>query len=248
MQTGFRNLTSSSSALKLEEIMRAPRPSFPWLQKYKFYSGIQGFYNRARLQRTFHVLSGLVNLDGQVETLRIQMTRSGIEALRFSTASILGTAQEKYRVIPEKLLTKADEKPSVIPYPPMSDVFDVKLAEFYEKAIQDQFSYRDQLCTYTMHNIHGASIVDVKILVNAQRGQPLPKHDYSTESHGLICFVDESKVASANPLKLRAYIESLIMGNNYNMCTVHVTVNVDCTGRRVYGVIFVAKENVWYYS
>jgi len=229
VQLDFRNLVSSSAPSKKIEIVRSPRPSFPWLQKYKFYSGIQGFYNRARLQRTFDVLSGMIDSDGQGESLRNRMTRSGIEALRASAASIFRNAQEKYKVVTESTLAKEDDKSSIIPFLPMSDVFDGKLTQFYESAIHDQFSYLDQLCTYSLHNIHRASIVDVKILVNAKRGEPLPKHDYSTVSYGLICFVDESKVASANPLKLRAYIESLVAGN-YTMCTVQVKVNVDCTG------------------
>eukprot|EP01032_Pedospumella_encystans_P018855 gene18855-21453_t len=170
----------------------------------------------------------MIDSDGQDESLRNHMTRSGIEALRFSASSIFRSAQDKYKVVTENAWVKEDEIMSLAAYTPMSDVLDAKLNQFYESAIHDQFSYLDHLCTFSLHNIHRASIVDVKILVNAKRGEPLPKHDYSTVSYGLICFVDESKVASANPLKLRAYIESLVTGN-YTVCTVQVKVNVDCT-------------------
>ena len=142
VQLGFRNLVSSSvPSNRIAEIVRPPRPSFPWLQKYKFYSGIEGFYNRARLQRTFDILSGMISSDGQDESLRNHMTRSGIEALRFSASSIFRSAQDKYKVVTENTWTKEDETMSLAAYTPMSDVLDGKLNQFYESAIHDQFSY-----------------------------------------------------------------------------------------------------------
>jgi len=143
----------------------------------------------------FDYLCGMVGACTIADSMSGKLVAEGNDAFITATSLIFNQKEDTYT-------TKAVDK---------------RLRSFYENAFQKYLSYGRRTCTYILHKVDRTRITDMKLLLNAQRGVELPRHDFVTRSYGLFCFLDDSKINSANPLKLRHHIEELL--ETYSVCT-----------------------------
>lgn len=185
---------------------------FPWVQRYRHTSGLTNLYDAFRLKNTFEYLWFLVDSCILMDSMGGKLVATSVSAFTKATHFIFeqnrpnDAGQDKIK----------------------SGLLDKKLKYFYANAVQKHLLSEQNNCTYTLHKIDKGRVCDMKLLINAQRGAELPDHDFVTRSYGLFCFLDDSKINSANPLKLRQHIDDLL--GNYAVCTVRVKINLDCTG------------------
>ena len=199
--------------LKVTQVVdTAATPKFPWVQRYKYSSTLTNLYDAFRLKNTFEYMCFMVDTCTLMDSMRGKLIAKGESA--FTSAA---------GVIFNQNIPKNEEKRKI-----EETYLDKKLKYFFANALQKHLSCGQRVINYTLYKVDKTRITDMKLLVNAQRGVELPEHDFVTRSYGLFCFLDDSKINSANPLKLRQHIDGLL--DTYSVCTVQVKISLDCTG------------------
>ena len=211
---------------------------FPWLTKpasSPFANFFWSAYNQFRVFQAFRSLSAVTGgNDADVAELK-NMTLGSQEAMKCASAGVfqhrlmkahyIGIST-KYNKTNETVLAQMKEASDM----DLTEIFDEKLKDFYLYAIQKHCLKVDRLCTYSLLSVDRALVVDLQIMLNATRGNEIPKHDRQVNTWGVNYFINMADVEGGwkNVAKLFELFEAQV--NNIKDSAVRIRVDVDCTG------------------
>ncbi len=152
----------------------------------------------------------------------------------------------KYKKADEAILQEMQDESSDVD---MATIFDKKLEDFYLYAIQSYCLNADRLCTYSLKSITGARIVNIAYYVSARSDTTTPQYNYLLSHFDVNIFIEESQIDRSNLQSLfEAYpkVEALCVEqlDSLQDSTVRVKVDVDCTGKISYRVLYPVVHTV----
>ena len=239
-QLGFLKLFSDAPApttVRREGKVDVVTPTvdlFPWISKPApfFRNPLHHLFNKLKIAMSvaaFDILERCkVDNVGPSSQDAMHCAAMGIFRHKLMKDHYMGVSS-KYNGASEMIVQEMQDETCDID---MSAIFDQKLEDFYLYAIQKHCLNTTQLCTYSLHSVTDARVVDLSAYINARRDGATPPHDIQVSNWGATFFVNSEKFLGNGVPFLSSLLDDLkSQHENYTDSTLRIKVDVDCIGK-----------------